>query len=608
MIPILTFFGTDEIKIIRYIWGQIITQTDLIRKLFPYYFVHNPMLKKGLLLFICTIVTCIPSEKLMSQSISVGSLQDEQITLQLLLNSEATHSLINRPVSYSVYREMFAHPDSISMKRWWNSPIKYRELISIGGLSFAAYPLTIQNTINSRFPHSENNMAAWYGRGNTIELKTGAYITSKFVTLNFNPHIIYHENKDFLRPRFIPRDREGRIRYIPEGIDAIMDAPFRFGPDPFSLFDFGNSSLRLHYSKYEIGISTEPLIWGPAIQYPLIMSNNAPGIPHFFVNIIEPINIPYFGNIQFRWIFGYPHQSDYYDGDGADETRFTNAVNFAYSPNFYKNLTLGITRVYHLYEVDGLSLNNITRIFDPFSRAAIVRTQGGDAVRQARNQTASFYFQLKLPQANAKIYAEIYREDHSYNLRDLLVQPLHNSAYNFGLQKISYLPWIDFLKTSIEITNLTESQLSQVRHQTFFYSHSRIRQGHTNNGQLLGAAIGPGSNSQFVAFDAYKDDYKVGVFAQRVVDNDNFHFDRGSASLAPSRNFGDYFRHRVDLNLGLNFLYGPGPFYINSRVIWTKAYNYGRFDYGRFDGVTIQNYERRDRTNIQFQIGITYVL
>ena len=541
---------------------------------------------------------------LKSQSISVGNLMDEQIRIRALLSDTVTVSTVNLPFTHHIYRNYFDPGQNHG--QWWNRPLTGTEINLIENVYIGLHSPIIQNTTNSRFPFGENNGAAWYGRGNSTEFRGGLYITSTYLTINFYPHIIHQDNTDFLYPRFISR-RGGDVRYLHEGIGNSLDAPFRFGPESFTTFDWGNSSIRLHYNQFETGISTEPLWWGPAIQYPLVMSNNAPGIPHFFLASREPISIPYFGSIQFRWMFGYPEESEYFDGVGSGETRFTNAANFAYTPPFFENLTVGLTRVYHVFEEDGFDLRNLSLVFDPVRRSSLVSRQGEDGTRQRRNQTASVYFHLLIPEANAEIYAEFFREDHSYDFRDLFVQPNHNSAYTFGLQKISHVPIVDFIKTNLEFTNLTASQLQQVRPQTFFYTHSRIRQGHTNRGQILGAAIGPGSNSQFFGMDAYRSNYKFGVFVQRVVDNDNFHFREGSASLSPTE-FGDYFRHRVDLNLGLNFLYGPGSFYLNSRLVWTKAYNYGRFDYGEFEGVTIQNHERNDRTNIQFQIGITYVL
>lgn len=533
---------------------------------------------------------------------------DEQLRLNMLLSDSINIPPVHRPYSYNTYQSYFNTNYPPIQSKWFNRELSGFSYDFPGGIRGGLFPVTVRNTVNSRFPYSENNGAAWYGKGNTTEFTGGFYIASGYFSINVQPHIIYQQNQDFLYPRFILTDSDGNTRYLAEGINIAIDAPFRFGPNPFTTFDWGYSSIRLHYKKLEAGLSTEPLWWGASVRYPLIMSNNAPGIHHAFISLREPIRIPYLGKIQLKWIAGYPDESGYYDGDTAGQVRFTNAVNTSFSPAFLKNFTVGIIRVFHLYETDGFEINNLLRIFDPFSRARLVRSQGDDKVRQERNQTASLYAHLHLAETRAEIYFEFFREDHSYNIRDFINQPHHNSAFTFGFQKISNAPWFDFIKSNLEFTNLTASQLSQVRIQTFYYTHSRIRQGHTNRGQLLGAAIGPGSNSQYFSIDAYKGNYKAGFFAQRLVHNDNFHFIRGSASLNPSSNYGDYFRHRVDLNLGLNFLYGPGPFYLQSRLVWTKAYNYGRFDYGRFRGIDVTNYDRYDRTNVQFQIGITYIL
>lgn len=555
-------------------------------------------------LYLLLLIIC--SESALSQSIPAGSLLDNQLEINSLLSDSTTFPLVNRPATIQVYKSILQQNNDRT--GWWSRDLSPTPLLEDLGFKLGIYSTTVQQTYNSRIPYGENNGAAWYGRGTNVEFKGGFYITSEYLSVNINPHIIYQENLDFLSPRFIPKDSGGDIRYIAEGIGTRIDAPFRFGPDPYTTADTGNSSIRLHYKKLETGISSEPLWWGPAVRYPLLFSNNAAGIPHFFLGSRQPFSIPYFGKINLKWIFGYPQDSKYYDTERQNETRFATAVNLAYSPVFFENLTVGIMRIIHLHEQGGFSLNNALLPFNPRSSSALFnkRREGSGGV-QDTNQSASIYAHIQLPAANAEIYGEFFREDHSYNIRDFINQPHHNSAYTFGFQKISHLPWIDFLKTNVEITNLTTSQLNQVRHQTYIYSHSIIRQGHTNRGQVLGAAIGPGSNSQFLSLDAYKGDYKFGAFAQRWVVNDNFHFQQGSRSITPSKEFGDFFRHRVNLNFGLNFLYGPGPIYINSRLTWTKAYNYGRFNYGEFDGVTIRNYEHNDLINIQFQVGFTYI-
>lgn len=557
--------------------------------------------KKCIGVFLTVLILFFPFQAI-SQSIPVGSVLDEQAALQILLSDTLTVGAFNRPFSAISYRSLLSNTDQ---GKWWNRNLLNREVSLSNAVNMGMLPIFIQNTVNSKFPYGENNQAAWYGRGSNTEFMGGFYLTSEYLTINVYPHIIYQENLDYKHPRFIFHDDDGNIRYVAEGIQAVLDAPFRFGPDPFTTIDPGNSSIRLHYKKLETGISTEPLWWGPAVRYPLVFSNNAPGIPHFFLSSRKPVEIPYFGDIQFRWILGYPQESQYFDGGNQGVTRFLNGINIGYRPSLYKNLTIGVSRVYHMNENDGFDFRNVTVMFDP-TQISNSSNDPEQTIEQDRNQMISIYAHLTLTEANAEIYAELFREDFSYNFRDFINLPHHNSAWLFGFQKISYLPWVDFLKTNVEFTNLTQSAIEQVRPQ-FIYIHSEIRQGHTNKGQILGAAIGPGSNSQYVSIDAYKDDYKVGLFAQRWVDNNNFHFQRGSADLAPSDEFGDYFRHRVNLNFGLNFLYGPGPFYLNGKFMWTKAFNYGRFNYGEFEGVNVRNYEHNDLINVQFQVGISYI-
>jgi len=546
----------------------------------------------GFLIFILFLPKLI-----LAQGLAINSIQDEQLRLLFLLQNEPLPAPINRPYNYIQYNNLLNND-----KEWWSrsltgNSIKLSEKTQIG-----LHPLYLQNTYNSLLPIGENNQAAWYGSGHNPELMTGFWFASNFVTFSIYPHLIWQQNKDFLSPRFVPSDR-----YVIEGIAGVIDAPYRFGSDSYWTIDWGYSSLRLHYGALETGLSSEPLWWGPSNRYPLMMSNNAPGIHHAFFGTRKPLLIPYLGQFQFRWIIGYPHESNYADHATAGETRFINALNGSWTPAFLPTLTIGATRSYQLYEADGFDWNNVTVMFDPFQKSKLTESARENWQRTARDQTATFYALLLIPGANAEIYGEFFREDHSYDLRDFLQQPHQNGGWSFGFQKIFFAQLADLYKVNLEFTNLTMTQIQQTRSQTYYYAHSLIRHGHTNRGHILGAAIGPGSNSQFLSIDGYRGDYKAGFFVQRVTENDNFHLLSNTIESTPNENFGDYFRHRVNLNLGLNFLYGPGPFYLTGSYVWTKAYNYGRFDYGRLQGINITNYEHKDLYNSQLQIGITYV-
>lgn len=551
--------------------------------------------------FFTLLIALLISRSVSAQFVPVGSFQEEQMQIQRLLADSIVVSPVMRPYSMDQYNRLMSANKAVN--GWWNHHYAPSSFESGNGLELGFLPVSFKNTVNSRFPYSENNGAAWYGRGFNVEFQGGVFLRASNFTLTLQPHLIYQQNTDFLEPRFF---FDKTAPYISE-VGGTIDAPFRFGPNSFNTFDWGNSSLRYQYHKFESGISSEPLWWGSSNKYPLIMSNNAPGIHHFFIGSRERVRIPYFGSIHFKWMMGYPQESDYFAGEFAGKPRFLNAGNFSFSPGFYQNLTLGLTRAYHVFQVDGFDFSHIFLLFDPIRRSSLVARQGEDETRQARNQIASIYVHLSLPAANAEIYAEFFREDHSFDFRDLFVQPHHNSAYSLGLRKISYAPYFDFVQTHLEFTNLTASQLNQVRPQAYFYSHDPIMQGHTNRGQILGAAIGPGSNSQFLSIKGYKNNYSLGLFAQRVVNNDNLHFQVGSVRESPFREFGDYFRHNVHLNIGFDFLYRHNKIILDSQIVWTKSFNYGRLEAGNFNGVTIQNYNKLDRVNVQLQFGLTYL-
>lgn len=563
------------------------------------------LLQPAAALVAAAIVCWFLPETVRSQSIPIGSIEDEQIRLHILTTDSVSVSTVNRPLSrYSYNRIMKKYgkngeqPDA-----WWMQPLSPFETDLPMGFRAGIHAPWFQTTFNSLFPVSENNAAAWYGRGFNPEISGGVYLTSRYLTIDLQPHLVYQQNRDYLEPRFTSTDADGNQRYISEGIGDRIDLPYRFGPDPFFTFDRGYSSVRLHYKQVEAGISSEPLHWGPSLHYPLMMSRNAPGIDHAFIGTRERLPIPYIGDVQFRWIVGYPEESDFYDGNPAGNTRFMNAINVAYSPAFLKELTIGATRTFQMYETDGFAWDNVTLMFQAVRLSQLDEEFQTWSTRQHTDQAISIYAEWLLSETGGRIYGEFFKEDHNYDSRDLINQPHHNSAWALGFEKTIQVPFLDILLFNTEITNLTITQLQQVRFQDYYYTHGGIRHGHTNRGHILGAAIGPGSNSQLISFEGYRNNWKAGFLIQRMVDNDNFHFI--TTTRGPGK-YGDYFRHRVNLNIGGELLYQLGPLYLHSKILWTKAYNYGRFDYGQLDGITVTNYDRNDLSNVQFQLGVRY--
>lgn len=552
----------------------------------------------GLLIFILACHTA------RAQTLPVGELREEQMRIQQLLNDSLSYSFSNRPVWKQTYDASLPEADKNSS--WWNRRYDFpqqsflNERVTVG-----LYEPVLRNTINTKIPYGENNGAAWYGRGLNTELQAGIFATSDYVTATFRPHLIYTQNKDFIVPRFVPRDSDGNVQYGHKELGFGIDNPFRFGPDSYSTFNLGQSSLRLHYKSIETGISNEPLWWGPGVRYALVLSNNAPGLKHTFIGTRYPVQIPLnMGRFEFKLIGAWPKDSKYYrNSERTDRKRFMNGFNLVYSPSFAPGLHLGFTRVSHTYmPEDGLS-------FSDFTKALPFAPKQPPEGRDAQNELVSVYMRWVFPESHAEIYGEYYREDAFADGRDVFLEPGHDRAYTIGFQKIieSNGRNFDFFKVNFELNSLVPNRTDEVRPQTYYYTHGEIRQGHTNGGQLLGAAIGPGSESQFLGIDGYFKKGKVGISMQRVVDNDFFHYEFNQRYLFET-NVGnkDYFNHRANLNIGVNGAYKAGPLLLSGKVIWQKAFNYGRFDLGERQGTEV-TFGEDDIINLQFSLSARYL-
>jgi hypothetical protein len=117
----------------------------------------------------------------------------------------------------------------------------------------------------------------------------------------------------------------------------------------------------------------------------------------------------------------------------------------------------------------------------------------------------------------AEVYGEFARVELPRSLRDFLLAPLNTGGYTFGLARAWRAPAAGALRASLEVTNLEQVRTFSDRPgPPDFYTGRAAPAGFTNRGQPLGAAIGPGSQSQWGALDYYAPTWQVGLFAQRI--------------------------------------------------------------------------------------------
>lgn len=545
-----------------------------------------------------------------SQIIPIDDIKEEQLRIQQLFHGSELSSFTNRPVwdkIYQDYMELGSEDYGIWSESFAPLQYEYKSLFKAG-----LYKPNFRTAVNSAVPYGENNEASWYGKGFNTSIAGGFWITSDFLTITFRPQFVNAQNLAFDVPRFVPDDELGNQRYVAEGMGNAIDLPFRFGPASFQKFSLGYSSIRAHYRNIEAGFSTEPMWWGANAKYPLMMSNNAPGMRHFFIGSRGPLRVPYVGSFEFKLMWGFPEDSDYFDQEEEfQQDRFMNAVNISYSPFFAPNVHLGLTRAVHTYMEGGvLTSEDYSLVLDPILVTNFEKTRGPFFEAKPRNPLTSAYARWVWPESKMEIYGEYFRDDYAFNARDFLMEPRYNSGYAFGFQKlIMGGEYAHFYKMNVEFTNMTPGYIEEVRPQIYYYTDQLIRQGHTNEGQLLGAATGPGSNSQFMSVDAYFNEGKLGVYARRLANNNHFHYEYDRFLDRPEewrKGYGDYFRHRTDLTFGIKGMFYYQDFMVSADFSWTKLYNYGRYNYGEFGDTNIATFEPMDKNNVQFSLGITY--
>jgi hypothetical protein len=198
-----------------------------------------------------------------------------------------------------------------------------------------------------------------------------------------------------------------------------------------------------------------------------------------------------------------------------------------------------------------------------------------------------------LPESKTEFYGEFGRNDHSQNLQDLLLEPEHARAYIFGGRKIFVNSKKRKTELFMEVTQLQNPATIGVRDLEGWYTHYEVRHGYTNVGQVIGAGIGSGSNSQTLGINWLKGINSTGFFVERVVRNNDFYY-----SVFTSRR--DFGAHWVDLSANFNKSWYYKKFIYVANLSLIRTLNY-QWRYNNQMG-------NRDVNNIHASFSFSYLL
>ncbi|MGI5116205.1 capsule assembly Wzi family protein [Treponema sp. SP13] len=387
-------------------------------------------------------------------------------------------------------------------------------------LSWKIYGPEWYQSFNTAAPYGQNDGALWQGRGYNTSLTGGARLQAYGVELTLKPQLSFSQNAafDIIEPHtaYKTSDFAGKAKkYGYYGVPSI-DAPQRFGNKPFFTFDWGDTEIRYTWKNLTIGFGTQAIWLGPAQINPIMHSNNAPTYPKFDIGLRKTkIYLPYYdyylGDIETRLWWGKLSESKYFDNDDSNNNNLISGLSVNYSfPGILRGLSVGVNRTM----LSKWNDKNIYTVFGIFVPCLSNLTSGGD---DESDQRLSITFDYAIKKVGFEIYLEWAINDHPASFISFLRDPFHTAAYTTGIRKNFYFNSNCNGELLLELSDLESSNDygRTIPWSTTFYSHHRVLQGYTNEGQWLGAGIGTGGNSQCLKFSLYNKKSRYEIFIQR---------------------------------------------------------------------------------------------
>ena len=403
-------------------------------------------------------------------------------------------------------------------RKFWKNDFGF-ELRNVGVL----------NQSNSTIGVSSNDGSLLPNVGNQNRVNVSLALRWKKLILQLGPEFSQTENLAPPPFELDAGDQNYMARYYLYTVNKI-DNYWRFGKERIQRVLPGQSSLRYQNDQFSFGLSTENLWWGPSLRNSLVMSNNADNFPYFTFNTVRPLKTK-IGRFEGQVIFGrlsnpiYEHPDEermkgiWNDGIAKKDSAARSIAGFVVSwePKWVPNLYFGMAS-----STSSNQSGNNRRIlaFPLFTTYKPV-------------QLGSFFVRYNLPKENAEVYLELGRADKMATPFNVIRDSIP-MGYTAGVRKLVPINGgrSHFL-FGLEITRLElpDPRLIFVENAPFgvpltnsWYTGNEVTRGYTNNGQVMGAWIGPGSNSQTIQLGWIKGSKRIILTGERVQHNNDFYY------------------------------------------------------------------------------------
>ena len=447
-----------------------------------------------------------------AQDITIGSSLDHLLRLEPNKDS-ATNGMI-RPYSIS----------ALQANRSTGLVKEFLGLKQNKALDLVLLPVEVQTAFVQHHPDQWNDGNMIPARGWQSMITGGLYIQKKAISLQLSPEWVRAQNKSYAG---FPEDHDqSQWRDYYRWYNNI-ELPERISNGVYNKLLPGQSFLRASLGKIDVSISTQHLWWGPGYRNALLMSNAAAGFPHVSVKTGTPINTSW-GKIEFEVMGGILTNANRTPPDTMHRAmgillytpkqrliRVLSGSVLTYSPKWIKGLTLGVEQTMVQYQRDMKALHHYVPVQSPFNK---IRK---DNQQQQMLQTGLF-IRYAIPNVDLEGYTELATNRSDRTLREFMVEPQAGAGSIYGIRKIIPTPRHAYYELIAEFTTVQQQLKGDILSAKSWYVHPYIRQGYTNEGQLLGATVGPGGKSQLVEVNWRSQLNRIGLSMERIQHNNDY--------------------------------------------------------------------------------------
>ena len=484
--------------------------------------------------------------------------------LQLLSRQSLDNSWMLRPVR--VEDDLFSA-----------TSLKYKGWGIFEEFEFDIHQAQWTSLYNSEYGYGRNLGSIFPSNGMTSRFSL--QLTGRFRNFRYqlDPELIFVQNKSFqVYPASYPDWLWGLL--YPEYLNLI-DAPEMYRDASFMQILPGNSSIGYERWNMELALSTRSMWWGPGKRNSLLMSNNAPGFAHVSLNTVRPIPVVW-GKIEFQLFWGRLVESGkdpvpyrMYENlqpmpyiPKPDDWRLIQGLTAIWQPKWSPGLYLGLGRTLVTYSKEIKRFDHAFSVFRSLKYyQGYIRDKNLDDLRDQFDDKLTAFVRYAMPEDNMEFYAEYARNLRPGSLLDFFRNPEHTMAYTIGLTKLYDFGADQYIGVDLELTHLEKENTWRERYYPTWYTSRIVPHGYTNRGQIMGASIGPGSNSQYLGVNYLWCKNRVGVFGERVIYNNDLYYILFTTSI---------YRLWADLNFGVSGEYHWRRFGLKYDLTLMNTFNY----------------------------------